>query len=196
MAPTIFAFRARKNFSSSIAFANAKKRPLNLYDCAKPLYIGSRICGSLPFTTHYNAHGEIESASVGVLDVIWFIGAITINVLSVYFIIASLHEQFFPFESLILRDGSRILSIFGIALTTLSIFMDMMNRNRLVKILQDLHTFDKNVSNSSGVIILSGTKIQFSFLLLFYRSKHMEFVLISSEKGVLLFGALFYWRWF
>lgn len=121
-----------------------RKKAFNLFDCIKPTYIAARVFGQLPFTIHCNSNGELTRASVGAFDVLWFIGAIILNLVCVYFTLSSLQISF-VIESSVLLNGSRLITIFGFLMAPIFIVLDMINRNRLVKILRDLSNFDDNV---------------------------------------------------
>lgn len=143
-----------------ITFAGTKKQPkerLSFYHCFWPLYITSRLFGVLPFSMHYNPkHDHIDKVTVGFFDAIWFVGAISLNAVLVYWILSTLNTSN-EVQSAILLIGGRILLIVGLLNTPLAIIMDMINRNRLRKILNEFLKYDKEVVTT--VLIVDSKEI-------------------------------------
>lgn len=131
-----------------IAFVDQKKpvkKRLSFYHCFQPVYITSRIFGVLPFTIYYNSQKDhIEKVGVGFVDGIWFVGAILLNAVLVYLVISTLDKST-EVQSAVLLVGGRMLLIVGLLNSALVIIMDMINRNRLRKILNEFLAYDKEV---------------------------------------------------
>lgn len=120
------------------------KKEVNLSDCVKPIHLSSRLFGQLPFSLHFNANGHVLKESVGIFDVLWFVVSITIDFLLTFYVLCSLREP--PaLQSGVLLLGSRIVSLIAFVTPPISTIFDMINRKRVVKILQDFDAFDKNV---------------------------------------------------
>lgn len=124
------------------------KIPVTLYDCIKPVYFVSRMCGLMPFSIRCDSNGQVQEARVGPFDALWFIGAITTNLALIVFTVTLLREQPIANEFLILHLGSRVLTIAAYVGIIFAIILDMVHRKGLIKILKDLLTFDKNVSKN------------------------------------------------
>lgn len=121
-----------------------QKNPQNFYDCVYLVYIFSRIFGLLPFSICYDANRHIESVRVGIFDALCFIGAISLNLMLVYFTISLLNNSN-PVQSAILVTGGRMILVIGLVNASLSITLDLLNRKRLLKISKDFFTFDTEV---------------------------------------------------
>lgn len=182
-------FTARKIFPQSIAFSKKQsKKSITLYDCVRPAYIASRICGQLPFSIRRSSNGQ--EARVGLFDAIWFIASITINLASICFAIVSIYKYPFKMQSSVLQIGGRIFVICTNTVTVYAIVLDLINRNRSVKILQGLFDFDKNVRKELKHSLLKTILKLFSFPLK-NRWKHMGFILILSKAGAMLYATWF-----
>lgn len=122
-----------------------QKKSLNFFHCVQPVYIISRIFGLLPFSIQYNPNGCVKAAKVTVFDGFWFIGSIGLNLFFGYRVASDIPDM--PKEeSSILFIGFRTVFVICFILTALSTVLDMMNRNRIVKIVKDLTEFDNSVS--------------------------------------------------
>lgn len=132
----------------------ASRKPFTLYDCVRPVYIASRICGLLPFSISCDSNGRFQDARVGLFDALWFIGSIAINSTLIYFLIISIREHPLTIGFSILQVGSRILTISAYTLIIIAIILDMINRKRLINILQGLFSFDKSVRKKNSTIFL------------------------------------------
>lgn len=129
--------------------ADRKIRPLkslNFYDCIPFLYMISRFSGSLPFSLRYDSNGHLEKAFVSGFDAVVFITTIityctTIVMLQISMVVFATDD----IQSAVLFTATRLVLTFGLFSATFSVIFDFFNRNRFVKILQDLHAFDKKV---------------------------------------------------
>lgn len=121
-------------------------RKFDFYHAFMPLYTFSRLFGYMPFSIVRSLNGNILTSKVTVLDLIWFFIAIVW-----YFLLAAIATKNLrlpqdPNESLTINVGDHLLLIVGLLLGIFSIIMDMFNRNKLVKIVQNFNTFDDEVS--------------------------------------------------
>lgn len=135
-----------------IAFENARKgpqKPEKFYACAQSVYILSRFVGLFPFSIKYDVNGHMKSVCVKIFDAIWFAGAISINLFFIYFTIDFIkRSNSNQTPSTLSHFGAKIFLIFGLLNTSLSIVLDLLNRNRLLKISKDLFAFDAEVTKS------------------------------------------------
>lgn len=122
------------------------KKAMNFYDSIKPAYIVSRIFGFLPFAVEHDSYGKTLKASVGIFDMLWFFGAITLDLGFVYFIMTYSLKQMFKIDSPVLLEGCRAIAGLGLILTVLAIVLDMINRKRIIQILGDFVAFDEQVN--------------------------------------------------
>lgn len=121
-------------------------RKFDFYHAFMPLYTFSRLFGYMPFSIVRSLNGNILTSKVTVLDLIWFFITIVW-----YFLLAAIATKNLrlpqdPNESLTINVGDHLLLIVGLLLGIFSIIMDMFNRNKIVKIVQNFNTFDDEVS--------------------------------------------------
>lgn len=121
-----------------------RKKSLNINYCVEPGYLMCRIFGLLPFSIKYNVNGSIKAAKVNILDAFWFIGAIGLNLFFSYREVTN--TVFLDIDSSVLYLIFRTVSFVNYILIAFSIVMDMLNRNRIINILNDLISFDNIVS--------------------------------------------------
>lgn len=140
--------------SKVVAFENTIKGPKadrlraeNFYDCIRPVYILSRIFGLLPFSINYDTNGHAESVCVRMFDAIWFAGAMAINLIFIYFMIDFIKGSS-PTRSAFSEFGGRLILIFSLVNSSLSIILDLFNQSRLLKISKDFFAFDAEVVRS------------------------------------------------
>lgn len=134
-----------KTASPLQAATNAKKANLfNFYDCVKPIYRTGRFVGLLPFTLNYTSNGEIDSCSLSLIDIFWFVISIVICItfsLLGYLKLTPTQDT----RTTILLIGGRLLVISGVFLAGISTIIDMFNRHRLVKLVKAINSFDQEV---------------------------------------------------
>lgn len=121
-----------------------RKQRMNFYHCIKPLCSISRVFGLLPFTIDLDPNGNIKRARVSVSNACWFICFIAATVVAFYFVETATVQQA-DLESSVLFVSEQLFWFSGIFMLFLSMILDMLNRNRLVKILQDFIAFDESV---------------------------------------------------
>lgn len=119
-----------------------RSRKLNFYDCIQPLFAVSRALGLSTFRIDINSNGTPERANFSAFR---FIGSIVLNLMLAFFI-QYLTRNRIPFETPILILANFAYRTFIQLNVFSSIFCDMFNRNRMVAILQDIITFDENVT--------------------------------------------------
>lgn len=122
------------------------KRLTDFYDFIRPVYIFCRIFGLLPFRINCDSNHNIKSTSVGAYDIAWFLISISINLTFIYLILPSIKPSN-EFRSSVLYVGGRLILLVGYILATLSIILDLFNRNRITGILMDFYSFDKKVKS-------------------------------------------------
>lgn len=125
--------------------ADQQKKRLNFYDCIHPMIVVSRVFGLVPFKFKLNANGEPESTSVSSMDIVRFVGSLTVNLLVSYLVQYSSRSKR-SFECTILILMYHFFRFFSYLNLLLLINLDMMNRNRVLEMLQDFVSFDKNVN--------------------------------------------------
>lgn len=168
---------------TQIGAENVTKKTLTFYHSIQPVYIISRIFGLLPFTVLYNSNGYMHKAKVRLLDLIWFVFMIIVNFGLTYKMVTKVQRMIDGDTSILFASGRLIILLNFVKVAVASI-LDMLNRNRLVKMLKDFLKFDKSVRKNGKPSIAD--KIQNYF---FFRSNHTEFALISLKAGVLLLYA-------
>lgn len=153
-----------------------RKRRLHFYDCIKPIHVISRIFGSMPFTIHVSSNGRIAKACVGVLNAVWLICMIMLNLVFAYFAFYSSRSIVNKYSS-VAHLSDHFLGFFQLLMCISSIILSVFNCNRFLKILRELVAFDNNVS---FVASMRGNVIGKKFLLFFFiRSNRLELSLIS-----------------
>lgn len=121
------------------------KKSVAFRDCITPAYTVSRVFGLFPFTIVYDSNGHVQKAVVYIRDVIWFIGSISLNFVSIYTVVSRL-KFLFSMKSPLLVNANNLLMLFVCTLSTISIIFDLINRDRLVKMCRDLSAIDEKVS--------------------------------------------------
>lgn len=123
-----------------------RKRKVNFYDAIRPAFIVSRIFGLLPYTIHFDSNGDIERATVGAFNAIYFACSIAVILLFSYSLQAAFYSKIpFSQDSAILYIADRLFGIYGFVMWLLFVVLDMLNRNRLTKIFKKVIAFDDNV---------------------------------------------------
>lgn len=114
----------------------------------QPIASYSRIFGLIPFSVIRSPNGGAYEARVKPFDILWFIISICSYVFLGFVYIHSIDVPKSRYESYILLFGDSILISLGIFFGAVIIIMDMINRFRIVDILNNFVAFDKNVSTS------------------------------------------------
>lgn len=129
-----------------IVFEKTKKqsKKLSFIQCLQPVYILGRLFGFLPFQVHFDSNGQIDKATVGVCDFIWFVTSIAINLVFAYLMIFPL-GPIIGYGSPVLIFCVQLFSILGFIIAALAISLDMWNRKCLVKTFKKFTEFDRYV---------------------------------------------------
>lgn len=123
-----------------------QKKQLNFYDCIQPACRISRIFGLFPFSISFDSADQVQ-AKVGIFNAVWFICSIVINTVLSCIVLSSPNDES---DSQVLLLFDWLFWIFGPLMLALSIALDMLNRNRLQKIVSNFMEFDQNVSNEEA----------------------------------------------
>lgn len=112
----------------------------------RPIYYSSRAFGLMPFTLVYNSNGTIDGQKIKVVDIIWFIISISINLFVTFMISGS--TQYFNYvesASLVLEGGDLLLLLLAAIFNTMMIGFGICIRFKFVDILKNIENFDDNV---------------------------------------------------
>lgn len=78
----------------------------------KPVYILCRIFGFMPFTIAYDSNGAIQTAQIGVADIMWFIISIGIYLSSALYFVIFHWRLPIPNKRITLVYGTRLIVLF------------------------------------------------------------------------------------
>lgn len=148
-------------------------RKFNFFYSFCPVYYFSRMFGFMPFTIVYDPSGTIQKPVIRSLDIFWLIVSIFVYLLSAFISFQNAH---FPqnsnyIESVILLGANYVIMLSGLIFGALIIVLDMCNRFKLVAILNNIKTFDEEVSQSQWLrfdIWRLACVIEFYFEIFFY----------------------------
>lgn len=73
----------------------------------RPIYYSSRIFGLMPFTFVYNSKGKIDGSKVELVDILWLIISITINLTMAFMILGSTQYLYYVKSTSIVHFGRR-----------------------------------------------------------------------------------------
>lgn len=119
----------------------------------QPIYYVLRFVGLWPFTINYNPNGSIKGARVSIFDGFWFIIAICLYLISLFYTCEFMKHQD-PHKSNYLSELLFYLSqIPTLLLGGVNVVLDMFNRKSIVNVLQKFITFDNKV----GLMITMNT---------------------------------------
>lgn len=125
---------------------NHTGKPLDFYDSVKPVLIISRVFGLLPFTLHRNTQGFIQKSKIYVFDVFWLILTIIVNLTLAIVYLPSIYETIDnTIDKSILFASGKIVFLFSLLKVVVEVLLDLLNRNRFVKIVKDFVKFDESV---------------------------------------------------
>lgn len=134
-----------KTASPLQAAINAKKaNTFNFFDCVRPVYRTGRLFGLLPFTLNYTSNGEIDSCSLRITDILWFLISVAICIIFSLLGYSALSPTQ-DIRTTILLLGGRLVLISGVSLAGISIIIDIFNRHRLVELVKAINLFDQEV---------------------------------------------------
>lgn len=123
-----------------------QSRPKTIRHGFHSIYYLSRCIGQWPFTITYNSNGSIKGSRVHLFDGFWFLLSICLYSAVLFFAYKSLKKWQDQNETYFLSFLIfTINQIPPLLLGVVAIALDMYNRNRLVNILKNFTTFDKEV---------------------------------------------------
>lgn len=124
-----------------------KSEKFNFFYSFRPVYNFARTFGFMPFTIVCNSNGSIHGPNIRIFDILWFIIAITIYILSAIVVLQNTEhlEIGSRIESAILKITDYLLLVLMLFFGAIIIGMDMFNRFKLVDILKSINTFDEEV---------------------------------------------------
>lgn len=112
----------------------------------RPIYYFSRIFGLMPFTFVYNSKGKIDGLKVGLVDILWLIISITINLTMAFMILGSTQYLYYvKSTSFILEGVDYFLLLVAAILNTTIIGFGICIASKLVGVLKNIDSFDDNV---------------------------------------------------
>lgn len=123
-----------------------KKTALNIHNVARPIYIISRFCGMFPFSIRYNANAEMENVFVTKFDAILFLVSISFYTAIVYFSV-NLRLIGAVMKENLLVSIILINLLAALLLAILCICMNMIQREKLLFILQQIDSFDQSIKS-------------------------------------------------
>lgn len=130
---------------SRSAVLNSQK--FNFFYSFRPIYYFSRTFGFMPFTIVFNSNGSIQGPNIRTFDILWFIIAITIYILSAIVVLQNTEhlEMGSTTESAILKNTDFVILVSMLFFGALIIAMDMYNRGTIVEMLKSIKSFDDEV---------------------------------------------------
>lgn len=132
----------------------------------RPIYYFSRVFGLMPFTLTYNSNGKIDGQKIKVIDILWFVISITMNLVMIFMISGStqyLHHV--KSTSLILEGGDHLLLLLSAIFDVILMGFDMCIRFKLMEILKNIDNFDDEVRVVLHVLQTNSFHVQTIFRL-------------------------------
>lgn len=123
---------------------NIQLQKLNFEYAFRPAYYFSRFAGLWSFSIIHDSNWSIQRTRIGLSDVLWSISMICLNLTLAFLTYKRLKEGDEKSDTRLV-----MLHIFRMAfllIGVLEILLDMINRNKLVDILQKFNGFDNEVS--------------------------------------------------
>lgn len=119
---------------------------LNFEHGFRPIYYFSRAVGLWPFSICHNSNGAIQSARISRLDGVWFFVSMCFHLLAMCYYYVNMVD---------LEDSNKTILTFSILYSlfqtkslligAVGIVLDMLNRRRLVNLLEKFMIFDSEV---------------------------------------------------
>ena len=128
---------------------------LNFCFTVKPIQFYSHIFGLVPFHIVRGGNGDRREPRVGLFDFLWFVISICIYLWLGVAYVQTLEMPQNP-SRIMLVLGDAILISAGVCFGSIIVLMDMINRFRIVEILNKFTLFDKKVSISHLHIFIFG----------------------------------------
>lgn len=121
------------------------RKSTNFFDCIKPIRIAARPFGLLSFSINYTPNGTIVSCQLRAFDIFYAVMHIILNLvfLVLIFVYFSAPNNMWD---MILLSGMEFFLVSALLLAAVSIALDILNRNRLIEMLQKIHRFDEMVN--------------------------------------------------
>lgn len=128
----------------------------NFFYSFRPIYYFSRTFGFMPFTIVFNSNGSIQGPNIRTFDILWFIIAITIYILSAIVVLQNTEhlEMGSTTESAILKNTDFVILVSMLFFGALIIAMDMYNRGTIVEMLKSFKSFDDEVPTFDKKIMI------------------------------------------
>lgn len=136
--------RATVKMALLVIVKTPNQKLTNFFDCVQPICVLARIYGLLSFSISYAPNGEIENCRLRVVNIFYAMLNITLclvsSVLNFMHLIAPENEW-----GMIFLYGMHFFLISATLLAAVSIALDIINRNRLIEMLQKINHADKQV---------------------------------------------------
>lgn len=131
-------------------FGNTLKTRLRrLQHSFYPIYYVSRSVGLWPFTILYKANGTIKEARICLPDRLWILLSISIYSVALYYTYEDMREMNHARVDSYFMDVINYITQIPILLfQVFNIILDMLNRKRLINILDKFINFDRKVGLS------------------------------------------------
>lgn len=129
---------------SKQAWDKSDRDQLNVYRIIYPVYILTRLFGLASFTVECDSLKSNILAYVSFFDFTWFLTTVFIYAAIAIFCIMQTTSNLTS-DSYIMTIGSNLFLIFGYLMATVSVIIDMTNRNRIVQFMNILNEFDQKV---------------------------------------------------
>lgn len=181
-------------FEKSPAESNStvvNSRKFNFFYSFRPIYYFARTFGFMPFTLVFNSNGSIQGPNVRIFDILWFIIAIAIYILSAIVVLQNteLAEIGSNIESAILKNTDFVLLVFMLFFGALIIVMDMYNRFKIFTIIKSINTFDEEVCTIGDffwcISFLISNNV-YSLMIIEHRWRKFQFISIIIKSTVVL----------
>lgn len=133
-----------------VDLSSAETKQSNFEHGFRPVYYVSRLAGLWPFSIRHNSDGTIQRAHISFFDGLWFAIAFCLNLTFTITACARLktgieangNEKGTLQLRIIIYD---VLQTTSLLFGTIGIVLDMINRNKLVDILEKIIQFDNEV---------------------------------------------------
>lgn len=107
----IFHIQISTKFVAMVKKSISSKK-LSFAHSFKPVYILCRIFGFMPFSIAYDSNGEIQTARIRVVDLIWFIISIGVYLSSAFYFVIFVWCLPIPNKQATLIYGTRLIVLF------------------------------------------------------------------------------------
>ena len=153
--------------SSTKAETFSDKVPRNsIFAVSRPVRWFARVFGLVPFAIRFNAKTNKALCKVRLFDGIWLVTSLFIYVGSMWFnLYYDFHRE--QTNSYVLILGGRITVVGGCFLCGFCVFLDMVNRHRILEVFQKVFDFDQSAKTMNFAICVAIQKrfIRIAFVL-------------------------------